>query len=196
MDLFEHAKLKGQKLNLSTLLAKPEFKQQYLAPIRVLEEEEQCQLLQKLRDREISLQQLKGEADKVKQIRALHTAFIRLTNTETWEEAKQRFPHFATDEQMNKFMLCDLKKAVPKTFTDFCQRAKDSESVVEEDASESDSYPFSVSIDAVTATVVSSKLTEITGQKIRRSTRIFQGANLTIASVELVSDWVSVYVIV
>ena len=46
------------------LLSKPEFKQQYLAPIRVLEEEEQCQLLQKLLDREISLQQLKGETDK------------------------------------------------------------------------------------------------------------------------------------
>lgn len=49
----------------------------------------------------------------------------------------------------------------------------------------SESYPFSVLIDAVTATVVSSKLTEITRQKIRR---IFQGANLTIASVEPVSD--------
>lgn len=185
MDLFEQAKLKGQKLKLSTLLTKPEFKQQYLAPIRSLEEEEQCQLLQKLINREISLQQLKGEADRVKQVRALHTAFLRLTNTETWEEAKQQFPHFATDEQMNKFMLCDLKKAVPKTFMDFCQRAKDS--VAEEIATESDLYPFSVSIGAVTVTVVSSKLTEITGQKIRRSTRIFQGANLTIASVLQVS---------
>lgn len=48
MDLFEHAKLKGQKLNLSTLLTKPEFKQQYFAPIRRLGEEEQCYLLTKV----------------------------------------------------------------------------------------------------------------------------------------------------
>ena len=83
MDLFEQAKLKGQRLNLSTLLAKPEFKQQYLAPIKAVDEEVQVKLLTKLIDGEISLQELKGEADKVKQIRALHTAFLRLTNTET-----------------------------------------------------------------------------------------------------------------
>ena len=41
MDLFENAKLKGQKLNLSTLTTKPEFKQQYLAPIRCMEEADQ-----------------------------------------------------------------------------------------------------------------------------------------------------------
>ena len=40
MDLFEEAKLKGQKLNLSSLLSKPQFKQQYLAPLRRLEESE------------------------------------------------------------------------------------------------------------------------------------------------------------
>lgn len=38
MDLFENVKLKGQKLNLSTLSTKSEFKQQYLAPIRCIEE--------------------------------------------------------------------------------------------------------------------------------------------------------------
>lgn len=48
MDVFEHAKLKGQKLNLSTLLTKPEFKQQYFAPIRRLDESEQCYLLTKV----------------------------------------------------------------------------------------------------------------------------------------------------
>ena len=48
MDLFEQSKLKGQRLNISTLLAKPEFKQQYFAPIRRLNESEQCCLLTKV----------------------------------------------------------------------------------------------------------------------------------------------------
>ena len=48
MDLFQQAKLKGQKLNLSTLLTKPEFKQQYFAPIRRLAEDEQSYLLRKV----------------------------------------------------------------------------------------------------------------------------------------------------
>ena len=88
-------------------------------------------------------------------------------------------------------MLCDLKKAVPKTFMDFCQRAKDS--VVEELASESEVHSFSVSVGAATITVVNSKLTEITGQKIRCSTRLFQGANLAVAQVQQVSECVGVY---
>lgn len=33
MNFYEERKLKGQKLNLSKLLSKPEFKQQYIAPI-------------------------------------------------------------------------------------------------------------------------------------------------------------------
>ena len=186
MDLFERAKLKGQRLNLTTLLSKPEFKQQYFAPIRALDEDVQVELLTKLIDGEISLQELKGEADKVKQIRALHVAFLRLTNTKTWDEAQQKFPHFATDVQMEKFMLCNLKKSVPKTFLDFCQRAKDS--VAEEHALNPELHPFSVTVQDRSITVVNSKLAEVTGQKIRRSTRVFQGAHLAVALVQQVGE--------
>ena len=69
--MFEHAKLKGQKLNLSTLLTKPEFKQQYLAPIRRLDEVDQCKLLLKVIDGSCSLVDLKAEAAEIKQMNAL-----------------------------------------------------------------------------------------------------------------------------
>ncbi len=55
-------------MNPATLISKPEFKQQYLAPIRALEEKEQCELLDQVLSRTISLQALKGEAEKVKNI--------------------------------------------------------------------------------------------------------------------------------
>ena len=45
MDLFEKGALKDQKLNTKSLLAKPEFKQQYLAPLRAIEEAQQCAIL-------------------------------------------------------------------------------------------------------------------------------------------------------
>ena len=51
---------KGQKLSLAMLLSKPESKQQYFAPIRGLEEIEQCNLLDQVVSRSISLQELKG----------------------------------------------------------------------------------------------------------------------------------------
>ena len=48
MDLFENVKLKGQKLNMSSLLTKPEFKQQCLATIWGLKEDDQVTLLRKV----------------------------------------------------------------------------------------------------------------------------------------------------
>ena len=76
IDLYEEAKLKGQKLNLSSLLSKPEFKQQYLAPIRALEENDQCLLLKKVIDKEISLAELKIESSNIKQLHSLRVAFM------------------------------------------------------------------------------------------------------------------------
>ena len=52
MDLFEHAKLKGQKLDFSTQFQKPEFKLNYVSPIWSLNEEQQSALLQQVIDGE------------------------------------------------------------------------------------------------------------------------------------------------
>ena len=41
MNAFEKLKLKDQRLKVSSAVSKPEFKQQYLAPIRSLEPQEQ-----------------------------------------------------------------------------------------------------------------------------------------------------------
>ena len=71
MDLYEQAKLKGQKLHLATLLHKQEFKQNYLAPIRSLPISNQCALLQWVVDMEYSLNNMQREATKLKQQLAL-----------------------------------------------------------------------------------------------------------------------------
>ncbi len=79
MDLFEQSKLKAQKLRMSTLLQKPEFKQNYLAPIRTLPNSDQCLLLQKVIAGETSLTELQTAATQLKQKAALKTAFAKLT---------------------------------------------------------------------------------------------------------------------
>ena len=127
IDLYEQAKLKGQKLNLANLLAKPEFKQQHLAPIRALDADEQCKLLQRVIGRELSLAELKSESSKIKQLQSLRIAFVRLTNAKSWEDAKTSFPMYATDEQLLKFIHLDMKKCIPKSLSDFCLRVKNSE---------------------------------------------------------------------
>lgn len=176
IDLFEEAKLKGQRLNLSSLLSKPEFKQQYLAPIRALEESDQCLLLQKVIDKQISLAELKAESSNVKQLHNLRVVFVRLTNANSWEDAGTKFPAFATDEQLLKFIHLDLKKSIPKSFSDFCLRAKNST----QDAPQLQS--FSTTFNGVSAHVLQQKFTEVSGIKIKSEVPSFNGANLALAS--------------
>lgn len=180
IDLYEEAKLKDQKLNLSSLLSKPEFKQQYLAPIRALEENDQCLLLQKVINKEISLAQLKTESSNIKQLHALRIGFTRLTNASSWDDAKKNYPEFATDKQMLKFIHLDLKKAIPKSFSDFCLRAKNSADA----PAQLQSCTFSTSFKAVSAHILQDKFTEVSGTKIKSQVNSFTGANLAIASFE------------
>ena len=175
MDLFEKAKLKGQKLNLSTLLTKPEFKQQYLAPIRKLEPADQATLLQNVISGECSLSELKEAEAQIKQMGALRTAFVRLVNVETWEEAQAKFPLFATDKELRKFRKIDLNKCVPQSFTDFCTRAKLSTGQSQDGGSR-------ITLGNVEGYVLKGKITELGGQQIKSVFSEFRGANLTIAS--------------
>lgn len=122
MDLFQDFKLKGQKLTI--LSHQPEFKQQYLAPIRALDEENQISLLSKLVGKKITLQELKIEAQNIKSLITLKTTFVRLTNMGTWENATEKLPGFASEEQLSRFIQCDLRKNVPSMFIDFCMKSK------------------------------------------------------------------------
>lgn len=157
----------GQKLRLATLLHKPDFN--YLTPIRSLAQEHQCTLLQRVVELELSLSELQSEANNLKQQLALKKAFVKLTNVESWEEAQEKFPHFATQEQLGRFIHIDLKK---KSFTDFCHRAKTSgsQSVV--------SSSSTVVIGGSRASVVVSMITEVNGSLIRQSGSLPDGLSL------------------
>ena len=181
IDRYEEGKLKGQKLNLSTLLSKPEFKQQYLAPIRALEEKDQCMLLEWVNKKEISLAELKEECSKLKQLHGLKLAFVRLTNSDSWEDAQEKLPQFAKDEQLLKFIHIDIKKAIPKSFSDFCLRAKNSSTTSQ---AESVSSAYTTDFNTVSARVLQAKFTEITGTKIKSEDPSFTGANLVLTTFE------------
>ena len=178
IDCYEEGKLKGQKLNLSSLLSKPEFKQQYLAPIRALEENDQCLLLERVIKNEISLAELKEECSKLKQLHGLRLAFVRLTNSDSWEDAQEKLPQFAKDEQLLKFIHIDIKKAIPKSFSDFCLRAKNSSQA------ESVCSAYTTAFNTVSARVLQAKFTEITGTKIKSEDPSFTGANLILTTFE------------
>ncbi len=176
MDLYEEAKLKGQKLRLATLLHKPEFKQNYLTPIRCLGQRDQCHLLERVVNLELSLSELQTEANQLKQQMALKSAFVKLTNSETWERAQEMFPHFATEEQLTRFLNSDLKKSIPKTFSDFCHRAKCSTAQYEA------SGIGHLTIRGNTVSTLVSPITEINGNLIKQVDPTFTRASLILLS--------------
>ena len=180
MDLYENAKLKGQKLNLSTLLSKPEFKQNYLTPIRTLPPDDQCEILSEVVGGACTLAEIKGLAAVKKQLSALKTAFTRLTNTSSWEEVQEMFPESATEANIRKFLRCDLKKSIPASFGDFCKRVKNS---TEEHTADIDTV-INIS-STITAHVIKAKPTEVSGQHLRHL-KSFEGANLSLVTVEKV----------
>ena len=46
--------------------------------------------------------ELKVQAAELKQMKALCTAFVRLTNMDQWEAAQEFYPQFATNEQLHR----------------------------------------------------------------------------------------------
>ena len=196
MDLFEEGKLKGQKLNLSKLLSKPEFKQHYITPIRALCETDQCALLQSVVKKEISLTELKELAATKKSMYALKTAFVKLTNSDSWEKAIETFPNYATEARLHRFLGCDLKKNIPKPFYDYCHEAKTSEAGISITDHESRSVISFDCIDGppVTAVLIKGKLTDITGHTIQKVKSSFSGVDLAIVLIDEVSNY-STYIV-
>ena len=59
-------------------------------------------------DGECSLLELKSEAAKRKQMKALRTIFLRLTNTESREMAQELYPQFANEQQLGRLTCKNL----------------------------------------------------------------------------------------
>lgn len=186
MDLFQEAKLKGQKLKLSNLLSKPDFKQQYLSPIRTLEESSQCLLLQKVIDRELSVLELKGAAAEMKNMAALKQSFLKLVNIDSWEEAEDKLPQFACIEQLKKFSKLNISQGIPQSFQEFCTRAKQTQNPTTRESMDSTHI---LSLDDTHCYVIESKFTEMCGSKITSIYTNFNGVHLSIMSLSEVRTY-------
>ena len=70
---------------MSATVAKLEFKQNFLAPIRCLETSDEMFFLARFKNKEISLNELKKEANALKQLATLKRYFVKLTNLTKWK---------------------------------------------------------------------------------------------------------------
>lgn len=109
MNLFEETEVEKRKKR-NVVVAKPEFKQHMLAPIRALSVEDQVHLLTKCLDKLIPLSAIKKEAALLKQMALLKKKFIQLTNSGSWENSVILFPLHACEVELRKFIALDFTK--------------------------------------------------------------------------------------
>ena len=122
---------------------------------------------------------MKVEAGHIKQMTSLKGAFVRLTNCDSWVTAEQKYPHFATTQQLRKFAHLDFKKAIPTSFTDFCTRAKASETT-----NEIPPENIMFSFESMKAHVIEANMSTLSGNVLRKSDPNFCGANLSILEIK------------
>ena len=71
MNMYEDGDLKDQKLNKKQLTAVPEFKQHHMQPLHNLKDSFQSAILQRVIDKELSLKEMKDEADKFRALEGM-----------------------------------------------------------------------------------------------------------------------------
>lgn len=124
IELFEAGELKDQKLQAkSQIVTVPEFKQQHLQPIQSLPPEFQIDKLTKVINLELSLKELKAEASTYRKLELIKKTFCRLTNSDCFEISQQKYPDYATDDNLMRFIQLDFSQSPPHAFSTFCRQA-------------------------------------------------------------------------
>ena len=177
MDMYEKFKLKGQRAQCGLKTCKPEFKQQALAPLRKLSLSDQCSLLLRCKNKELSLAEMKKEADTLKRLETLKKTFVKLTNSKSWEDAEAQFQPFASVGELKKFSSLDFTKEVPPSFVNFCRRAKASK---ESGVTNTDQI---INYKEAAACILQGRLSELGGHFIISAYPNFHGADMILLSI-------------
>ena len=78
-------------------------------------------------DEEISLKELKEEATNFHAFEAVKRAFIRCTNTQSWDDANNKFPSFTSEDRLKQFVKMDFRHSIPDVSKIYCQSALNSQ---------------------------------------------------------------------
>ena len=112
-ELYSIGEIKGQTTKRGTLgkkldLKSSNFKQARGVDVIILHE-----LLCEVASKEKTISELMAECVKVKRLRDLQHAFVVQTGSESWEEAKQKYPSHATPEALDEFLCVSFNPKTP-----------------------------------------------------------------------------------
>ena len=131
-SLFSKGKLKDQSISHSkkgTASKPPDLKASNFKCFRGIELSVVNRLLMELKDKQISLREMSSECSSIKQLHKVQKAFVKGTNSSSWEDARQKWPSYCTASQLEPFKKHNFSGSVlPEPFLHFCQRVVSSNS--------------------------------------------------------------------
>ena len=131
--LYSKGKLKDQNVSHSkkgTASKPPDLKASNFKCLRGIEPSVVNRLLTELKDKQISLREMSSECGSIKQLHKVQKAFVKGTNSSSWEDAMQKWPNYCTASQLEPFKKLNFSGSVlPEPFLHFCQRVVSSNSV-------------------------------------------------------------------
>ena len=80
-------------------------------------------MLQKLVDRTCTLAEVREKAMAFRAMEVIKGAFVRTTNSSTWENAQQLFPYHTAEERLSTFVGLSFKGGLPSVFKEYCRSA-------------------------------------------------------------------------
>lgn len=80
-------------------------------------------LLSEVQEKKITLNELSVECNTLKSMVKVQNAFVKGTNSSSWEDAVKKYLSFCTSEQLEPFTKLQFKNNVlPTPFLQFCQK--------------------------------------------------------------------------
>ncbi|XP_068677168.1 uncharacterized protein [Montipora foliosa] len=103
-SLCEKGSLKDQKVSAGEVMrGVVSLKQWHMKPLCSLSDEQRLYLLRKVKEKEISLKELKQEAHNVRSVSQVQEAIVNFFQSKSWEEAANKFGDSVCSERLLRF---------------------------------------------------------------------------------------------
>ena len=181
IDFFEAGVLKDQKLNKKHAISAPELKQHHLQPLCRLPSKIQSNLLDAVINKTYSLKEMKVKADEYRQMEHIKKAFVKCTNSMSWECAESMYPNFTNNLSQFKSLIFRKPNEIPEVFKTYCQAALNSKS--------DDLTGTSINVKKVgdfRITLIKGQIQSMSLREIRDVDKLYNGAHLILTNVSKV----------
>ena len=138
-------------------------------------------MLQKLVDRTCTLVEVREKAMAFRAMEVIKGAFVRTTNSSTWENAQQLFPYHTAEERLSTFVGLSFKGGLPSVFKEYCRSAMLAAGSVDS------GHSTTFSSNGCTVAIVNVDSISEAGNVTRKQLPAFSGASLVFAVIGKVS---------